>query len=41
MTSGGSLPAGSNNNCSVASPVTFFQPINPIISRFGLVLTLG
>jgi hypothetical protein len=41
VTSGGSLPAGSNNNCSVASPVTYFQPINPLISRFGLTLTLG
>jgi len=41
VTSGGQLPAGSNNNCSVASPVTFFQPINPLISRLGLVLTLG
>ena len=41
VTSGGSLPAGSNNNCGVASPVTYFQPINPLISRFGLTLTLG
>jgi hypothetical protein len=41
VTSGGQLPAGSNNNCGVASPVTFFQPINPLISRFGLTLTLG
>lgn len=41
VTSGGQLPAGQNTNCSVASPVTWFQPINPIISRFGLVLTLG
>lgn len=41
VTSGGSLPAGRNDNCGVASPVTFFQPINPLISRLGLVLTLG
>jgi hypothetical protein len=41
VTSGGQLPAGQNTNCSVASPVTWFQPINPIISRFGLTLTLG
>ena len=41
VTSGGSLPSGSNNNCSVATPVTYFQPINPLISRLGLVLTLG
>jgi hypothetical protein len=41
VTSGGQLPAGQNSNCSVATPVTFFQPINPMISRFGLTLTLG
>ena len=41
VTSGGQLPAGQNSNCSVATPVTWFQPINPLISRFGLVLTLG
>ena len=41
VTSGGQLPAGQNTNCSVASPVSYFQPINPLISRFGLTLTLG
>jgi Alpha-lytic protease prodomain/Trypsin len=41
VTSGGQLPAGSNNNCGVASPITWFQPINPILSRFGLTLVLG
>lgn len=41
VTSGGQLPAGQNTNCSVATPVTWFQPINPLISRFGLTLTLG
>lgn len=41
VTSGGQLPAGQNTNCSVATPVTFFQPINPMVSRFGLTLTLG
>lgn len=41
VTSGGQLPAGQNTNCSVATPVTYFQPINPLISRFGLSLTLG
>ena len=35
------LPGGSNNNCGVASPVTWFQPINPILTRFGLTLVLG
>ena len=41
VTSGGQLPAGSNNTCGVASPITWFQPINPILSRFGLTLVLG
>ncbi|GAA4789488.1 S1 family peptidase [Lysobacter hankyongensis] len=41
VTSGGQLPAGSSNNCGVASPITWFQPINPILSRFGLTLVLG
>jgi alpha-lytic endopeptidase len=41
VTSGGQLPAGSNNNCGVASPITWFQPINPILSRFGLTLVRG
>ena len=41
VTSGGQLPSGQNANCGVASPVTWFQPINPLISRLGLVLTLG
>lgn len=41
VTSGGQLPAGQNTNCSVATPVSYFQPINPLISRFGLTLTLG
>ncbi len=41
VTSGGQLPAGSNNNCGVASPITWFQPITPILSRFSLTLVLG
>lgn len=41
VTSGGQLPAGSNNNCGVASPITWFQPINPILSRFALTLVRG
>ncbi len=40
VTSGGQLPIGSNNNCGVASPVTWFQPVNPILSRFGLTLRI-
>lgn len=41
VTSGGQLPAGQTNNCSVASPISWFQPIGPILSRFGLSLVLG
>lgn len=41
VTSGGQLPAGQTNNCSVASPISWFQPISPILSRFGLTLVLG
>ncbi|GAB4182098.1 MAG: hypothetical protein Tsb002_02890 [Wenzhouxiangellaceae bacterium] len=40
VTSGGQLPAGQNTNCSVSTPVTWFQPINEIISRYGLRLVL-
>jgi alpha-lytic endopeptidase len=40
VTSGGQLPAGQNSNCSVATPVTWFQPINPILRRFGLTLVI-
>lgn len=39
--SGGSLPAGQNTNCGVASPVSWFQPINPILSRWSLALVRG
>lgn len=41
VTSGGVHPSGSSNNCSVALPVTYFQPIREILSRFGLALYLG
>ena len=38
VTSGGGIPGGSNNNCGVASPVTFHQPLQPLINAYGLVL---
>ncbi|TXH77417.1 MAG: S1 family peptidase [Lysobacteraceae bacterium] len=41
VTSGGQLPSGSNTNCGALTPVTWFQPINPILSRWGLSLVLG
>jgi streptogrisin C len=38
VTSGGQLPGGQNSNCSVATPVTWFQPINPLLAKFKLTL---
>lgn len=40
VTSGGQLPANQNSNCNVASPVTWFQPINPLLSKLKLTLFL-
>ncbi len=37
VTSGGAIDA-SGNNCSIASPTTFHQPIQPILNAYGLVL---
>ena len=31
VTSGGVLPAGANDNCGEATPVTYHQPIQPIL----------
>ncbi len=39
VTSGGILPGG-NNNCNQSVPVTWFQPVNEILNRYGLQLTL-
>ncbi len=39
VTSGGSLPLGQTNNCGVSTPVSWFQPVNEILSRYGLSLT--
>jgi Alpha-lytic protease prodomain len=38
VTSGGGIPNGSNDNCGLAVPVTFHQPIQPILDAYGLVL---
>ncbi len=35
--SGGSFPA-SGENCSIGAPVNYFQPLNPILSNYGLTL---
>lgn len=37
VTSGGILPGG-NDNCSQSTPTTWFQPVNEILSRYGLRL---
>lgn len=39
VTSGGQLPAGRNDNCSVDTPVTWFQPVREILDRYGLTIT--
>ena len=43
VTSGGNLPAGSNDNCSVPTSQrrTFFQRLAPILSAYGLTLVRG
>lgn len=43
LTSGGNLPAGSNDNCSVPTSQrqTFFERLNPVLSQYGLSLLLG
>jgi len=41
VTSGGVLPSGQANNCNVATPATYFQPVGEILSRYSLALFLG
>lgn len=38
VTSGGLLDPQSNENCSFPGPLTFHQPLQPIINAYGLVL---
>ena len=38
VTSGGVLTNG-NDNCGASTPVTWFQPVNEILNRYGLQLT--
>jgi len=40
VTSGGILPGGGNSNCSQSTPTSWFQPVNEILNRYGLQLTL-
>ncbi len=41
VTSGGQLPFGSNDNCAVNPPVTYHQPLLPILNQYGLTLYTG
>lgn len=36
VTSGGQLPSGRNDNCSVSTPVSWFQPVREILNTYGL-----
>lgn len=39
VNSGGYIPSGSNDSCALAAPVTFFQPLQPILASIpGLTL---
>ncbi len=38
VTSGGQLNPQTNENCSLANPVTFHQPLQPILNAYGLTL---
>jgi streptogrisin C len=38
VTSGGQLNPQTNENCSISNPVTFHQPLQPILNAYGLVL---
>ncbi len=41
LTSGGVHPSGTSNNCDATVPVTYFQPIREVLSRFGVSLFSG
>ncbi len=43
ISSGGQLGAGAPplSNCQFANPVSFYQPVNPILNAYGLSLVLG
>jgi hypothetical protein len=38
VTSGGVLNPNTNENCSIASPVTYHQPLQPLLNAYGLTL---
>ncbi len=41
VTSGGQLPQGANDNCAANPPVTYHQPLLPILNQYGLTLFTG
>jgi hypothetical protein len=38
--SGGTLAQGSNDNCSLPTPTTFYQPLQPLMTQNGITLQL-
>lgn len=41
VTSGGNIPSGSNDNCGLSSPVSYYQPLQPLLGQYGLTLYTG
>jgi Alpha-lytic protease prodomain/Trypsin len=41
VVSGGELVQGTDNNCSQPTPVTFYQPIQPMMAQNGITLQLS
>jgi hypothetical protein len=41
VVSGGPLEPGTNDNCTVGTPMSYFQPIGPVLSAYGLTLHIG
>ncbi len=41
VTSGGVIPSNTSNNCGSRSPVSFHQPIVPLLNQYGLTLFTG
>jgi streptogrisin C len=41
VTSGGQIPQNTTNNCTSSSPVSFYQPIVPLLNQYGLTLFTG
>lgn len=41
VTSGGNIPSGSNDNCGLGSPVSYYQPLQPLLNQYALTLYTG